>query len=412
MTNYLKYVIPFIFGMIHILSADVKSTSGQIQFDIDNLGNKEATLNSTGLGIGIIPSANLHVAGNAIVDQLIIGDQSSSSNLHISGTIGFGFQIVSSNTLLSGNSTILVDTALAGGNISLSLPNPDGLSGRIYQIKRITTDYQVTISSNTLIDSYSSISMDSTSAESMGVISDGNQWFITDSYQVTGNSLSGLGNLLFWIDASSSPITLVNGNVSQINDMSGNDNHVNQATTTSQPQYIQDALKGKPLLRFDGDDFLTATSLFSGNVFSVFGVMKSGTISGVEDMWISTRVSANKGFELVTTSTGESRSRQFNSSGQYFISTSGAPSSITNYNIHTALFKLDGNELFVNGAYQQSSANGIDETTSLLSIGKVIGASGAGQFDGDIAEIIIFNKTVSDEEQSLIENYLKSKWAY
>ena len=291
-----------------------------------------------------------------------------------------------------------------------NLPNPAELTGRTYQIKRINTDHHVFLSSNTLIDSFSIISMDSTSPESIEVISNGDQWFITNSYQTTGNSLSGLGNLLFWIDASSSPISLVNGNVAQINDLSGNDDHAMQADTTKQPELVIDALNGKPLLRFDGDDFLNPSNLMSGNVFSIFSVIKAGTVSGL-DTWLSTRVGASEGFELTVRSTGALWVFYFNSTAQYNLLSSG-PSAISNYMIMTTLFKLDGVEFYTNGGYKTSSAIGIDESSALLSIGKKIGASGSANWDGDIAEIIIFNKTVTHEEKNLIENYLRSKWTY
>ena len=39
----------------------IKHTTGTIDFDVNRDGVKEATLNSTGLGIGVTPSTNLDI---------------------------------------------------------------------------------------------------------------------------------------------------------------------------------------------------------------------------------------------------------------------------------------------------------------------------------------------------------------
>ena len=52
--------------------ADILSKTGTINFDVDFNGIQEMKLDSTGLGIGLTPSANLHVQGNALISNQIL----------------------------------------------------------------------------------------------------------------------------------------------------------------------------------------------------------------------------------------------------------------------------------------------------------------------------------------------------
>jgi hypothetical protein len=93
------------------LLSDVISPNGQIKFDVQSNGQEEMILNELGLGIGVSPSANLHVNGNAIIPQKIfIGNNSGSSNLNIHGTLGYVTKVVSSNTTLGDDAMVLVST--------------------------------------------------------------------------------------------------------------------------------------------------------------------------------------------------------------------------------------------------------------------------------------------------------------
>lgn len=176
--------------------ADVKSTTGQVKFDIQMDSQAEMTLNGTGLGIGISPSANLHVNGNAIVsNQLIVGGMTGSSNLNVSGTLGYGFQVISSNTILGESSTILADSS--SDNILITLPYAGNVNGRQYQIKKISDINTVWIAGGgNLIDDTSTVELPSNSLASVQLISNGVQW-----YKISQKDLSvtvASANLVGW----------------------------------------------------------------------------------------------------------------------------------------------------------------------------------------------------------------------
>jgi hypothetical protein len=110
-----------------MMSADVKSTNGVIQFDTTSDSQAEMTLNSAGLGIGTNnPSANLHVVGNAYIQDLVLGNAQEWSRTTISSnsTLGETFS----------SPIIFVDTS--SDNVTLTLPYAGNVSGKTLWIKK------------------------------------------------------------------------------------------------------------------------------------------------------------------------------------------------------------------------------------------------------------------------------------
>ena len=164
------------------LMADVLSTSGNINFDVNSDSQNEASLNVTGLGIGVTAQANLHVGDNAIItENLSIGSTSvqSSSNLHISGTLGFRLNTVSDNATLSDHSIVLVDNST--GNVTLTLPDASSYAGRIYTLKSLSSMYSL-MAEGDEIDGYSGVALsgDGNIMPSVSLISDGSTWHTID----------------------------------------------------------------------------------------------------------------------------------------------------------------------------------------------------------------------------------------
>jgi len=148
--------------------ADVLSTAGTIKFDSNRDGVAEMTLNGTGLGIGVLPSANLHVHGEAML-----------KDLRVMGTMEFGLQNISSNTSLSENSMVFVDTTAA--SVTLSLPYAGNVAGRQYRIKKTSNLNALWVDGGAdLIDNQSMVVLSSAYSgyPYLNVISNGTQWYI------------------------------------------------------------------------------------------------------------------------------------------------------------------------------------------------------------------------------------------
>ena len=166
--------------------ADVKSTSNSINFDLNFDGNAEMLLSGNGLFIGAPvrePSANLQVMGNAIVtQQLSIGGSSGSSNLNIFGTMSMSTEFVSSNTTLSNNSLVFINSS--SSNISITLPYAANVTGRVYTLKKTSTANDVWIyGDNCSIDDLGSLEWGSgNTLPSLEIISNGQLWMVTRSF--------------------------------------------------------------------------------------------------------------------------------------------------------------------------------------------------------------------------------------
>lgn len=195
----MKYFLLSIFLLITSGATDIKSTNGTINFDAQADGQSDMTLNNTGLGIGIAPSSNLHVNGNTIIsDQLFVGGSSGASNLNINGTIGYGAQMVSSNTTLGDYSVILADTS--SDNLTLTLPSASVSNGKVFNIKKTSLLNQLWVDSSDNIDSYDS-RVELTSPNSgysfTQLISNGSEWYILNQSDDLLNVI-GADNLIGW----------------------------------------------------------------------------------------------------------------------------------------------------------------------------------------------------------------------
>lgn len=182
---------------VKISFANVTSTTGSILFDVNNSGNAEASLTTSGLGIGTTPSSNLHVLGNVIIsNSLMIGTSSANSTLEVAGSMGFSTETISSNTALSGNSIVLIDSS--SGNLNVSLPYAANVSGRVYSIKKISTANDIRINGGrSYIDDKVMLTMSANTSTFpyLKVISNGTQWYTLDQSsaidQVSSDNLVG-----------------------------------------------------------------------------------------------------------------------------------------------------------------------------------------------------------------------------
>ena len=218
-----------------------------------------------------------------------------------------------------------------------------------------------------------------------------------------------------WFDASDlSTVTVATG-VSEWRDKSGKNNHASQAIGTSQPALRQGDLNGHSVLRFDGsDDFLTCSTwsqtITSQSSFALFKIAahsgfygrvytqtsgSSGDTAYVQCLeWVGT---AQYGSYIAGTNAGDALSKIALSTGVWYLWSSihdGAA-------IQNRTTKLTGS----------SSASTINISLSTLRIGDEINSTSVPAFNGDFAELLIFNNVGSSlRDRQMIEGYLAHKW--
>ena len=186
-------------------------------------------------------------------------------------------------------------------------------------------------------------------------------------------------------------------------------NNAIQATPGSQPKYIANVFNGAiPAIRLDGvDDFL----LFNiddiiGSAYSIFVVEQRRSIG--LNLFIG-GTSANAGGNLLL--------GYWNDALIYFSHYEQAISLATsNYTtpktiIHSFLFSQSlGKQYWLNGGGTPDSYNA-SFTNSIYQLpGLSIGRAFTSYFNGDIAEVIVFNRALKNSERQLIETYLGKKY--
>jgi hypothetical protein len=216
-----------------------------------------------------------------------------------------------------------------------------------------------------------------------------------------------------WLDAAdSSTITLSGSTVSKWNDKSGNGRHASQETASSQPTRTLNGLNGRTVLTFDGGDTLNSTTI-PGTTFAIYSVISSGPLTSAEDSWLSTRTGSTQGFELNARPLGPSPGlRNFSASSVQAVLFSVANFVEQQPFLYYGLIdNASGNvAVGVNAVITTDIGRVIDASATALRVGGPTGGSGASNWDGYIAEIIIATSVPNVTERQKIEGYLAHKW--
>ncbi|MCF8223015.1 MAG: hypothetical protein K9J25_07685 [Bacteroidales bacterium] len=204
---------------------------------------------------------------------------------------------------------------------------------------------------------------------------------------------------------------------SQINinwpDNSGNNHFASQSTAGYQPLFIDNAINGYPVVRFDGtDDFFLNSHAYNANtVFVIYRV--SSTLQQSADLgqlWGN----YGEGIHIALDA------RSGNLQGFSF---DGTPSSGTTarYGINGEPFSsflsnttsADANTKWQYDTYYMTTAE-FDAQYNLTQqvLGSLYNAFPVGnhQFGGDIAEVIVFSNNLNLAQRIVVENYLASKY--
>jgi hypothetical protein len=216
-----------------------------------------------------------------------------------------------------------------------------------------------------------------------------------------------LSNLLAWYDASdATTITESSGNVSQWDDKSDNANHATQGTGGIQPETDVNTQNGKNVLLFDGDDYM----LMPSGVYSVMNgantmfVVSRSDNANVQDSILNWDAGSTVGGLRYKATAG---SIEF--SNGVFAGVTSTGNTETNFNIIMGRRSGTTAAISINGATETTNTTAVNAASTRASIG-TFGAGGADTLTGDIAEIIIYNASLSASDISLVNTYLSNKW--
>jgi len=226
-------------------------------------------------------------------------------------------------------------------------------------------------------------------------------------------------NLTLWLRADSNVI-LSGSTVSQWNDCSGNSNNATQSVSSSQPLLVNNILNGQPVLNFDGvNDFFDGTTItnIDNSSISIFIVTCGLTYNGI---YASPLFGINcypTQFQFLRSAI--SQSLNVSNTGTFASGLISANNSLPNSGFSYKLFGYtkDFNvisKIYTNGTFLNSSTNSAQIgafTNGNYYIGLGNGVCYTDYYNGNIAEIIVYNRNLSDNERQQIEAYLDSKYA-
>jgi len=203
--------------------------------------------------------------------------------------------------------------------------------------------------------------------------------------------------LLYWLKADSGVVADGSNNVSAWGDQSSRGNNFAQATAGSQPQLVAGVLNGQPAVRFDGtNDRLTLSSPTTPT--TVFIVNSPDQYVWLAGLWGSDNPS-DKGIRIDVT-TGATAWRHPGDANDF---TNGTGGVMYINGTATNTFASYGTPQILS-AYRGASH---PATYNVTQLGWYYSAR---VFDGDIAEVLAFNRVLNSAERQIVENYLSAKY--
>lgn len=210
-----------------------------------------------------------------------------------------------------------------------------------------------------------------------------------------------IAGLQLWLDASQ-----INGlndgdPVSTWIDLSGNGNDVTQATASKKPTYQTSEINGKPCLRFDGvDDFLINTLFIAAQPLTILCVSKltvGKTYSRMFDGGASSRL-------LIGQQGPNELLFYAGSTSPTYIRATPWP-----WSFYTGIFNGSGSQQFLNGTLL-GTADPYNWGLIELRVGCGWWQGDNEFWAGDIAELIIYNTTLSAGNLTLLHAYIAAKY--
>jgi hypothetical protein len=206
-------------------------------------------------------------------------------------------------------------------------------------------------------------------------------------------------------------VTTVNmtGLVTKWADSSGNGRDATQGNAANQPRLIQGGLNGLPTVQFDGNQrFLQFDGTFLANTNYTFVAVEArsqGDAGWV--FWSGDVFKMNGGLALAYPNTTTARWTQF---GGNDLDQTVAAFNGQEFTISTGVFdKAIGHKLFRNTIMMPSS--NVEMSVIVGDTSKsYMGGTTLVWYHGDIAELMLFDAALADQERMGVEGYLKKKW--
>jgi hypothetical protein len=203
--------------------------------------------------------------------------------------------------------------------------------------------------------------------------------------------------------------------VTSWDDQSNNGNNANSSEGT-QPTFVSNVLNSKPILRFDGaGQKMNLTSSIGGTTYTIFIVCKNNDNSYGSMFFWSTDENYGKYIGVITDQNYNASARNkfvlseadAGSGGEGSVIAWSSRFANNNFFIGTAM-QNGGGKAYLNGFGGTNSLGTFVASNTFDLIGGYIADY---ELDGDIAEIISYNRALTIPERQEVETYLINKYA-
>ncbi|HEY9773364.1 MAG TPA: LamG-like jellyroll fold domain-containing protein [Planktothrix sp.] len=241
-----------------------------------------------------------------------------------------------------------------------------------------------------------------------------NSSVVTGTFQTETNSAAFTrSGLILWLRGDNS-VTTSGSNVTAWGDVSGSNNNAS-GVASHYPTIVTNAINGRSAVSFASGSSqylqLPTISNLGGSGASVFAVVKPASVTAGARVLDMGNGSASDNLELqLTSSTG---------AGLYVLN-AGTSSNVTGTSALTLnnwqlLEGIDTSSssatLYTNGVQQQTNPS-MQNLQSVSRADNFVGqGSGTGNyFNGQLAELLVYNRNLSASEQAAVEGYLENKY--
>jgi Bacterial Ig domain/Putative Ig domain len=215
-----------------------------------------------------------------------------------------------------------------------------------------------------------------------------------------------VSGMKLWLRSDTGVVADASGNISQWADQSGLGNNAFQTTTANDPQLVANQLNGLPAIQFNGANSLSLPfnmmqQAQAGQIIAVVRVANNPNVPNNNTLW-------NFGMGFGSTYSGTNHYEDFGSSDTNALTVETLPQ-ISQYFVYDTSIDANGNVVFRNDGAplftKTVTAGGFQPSPDL-------GGYGAGNFYGQIVEVIVYDRVLTGQEQGLVYSYLASRYAF
>ena len=235
------------------------------------------------------------------------------------------------------------------------------------------------------------------------------------------NSPEQISGMQLWLKADAGVIKDGADKVSTWADQSGQTNHLTQTLSASQPTYEASGFNGLDSIYFDGsDDYLlgdNVATVFHGEdpAYTIFVAVQAVAPSGLQRLY-SAGYSAGNVFDIMTASGSSDRWEWSRFDGSSSKTTVIFPNEIHLTDPQYLSFANAGTtaDAYRNGLLERDNTdydvNAVSMDRFTLGVLRRNVISAGTYFNGRVAELMIYNRNLSESELGQIHSYLSARY--